>query len=84
MKTSTLALTFVLAAAIVSPAFAAETVPCEKMLDDLRTATKAATLSDADAAAIAALQDKGIERCNSDDDAHADEFFTQAMKIMGK
>jgi len=27
---------------------------------------------------------KGIERCNADDDKRADDFFAQAMAIMGK
>ena len=70
-------------AAFAIPA-AAEDVPCENMLKDLRAAIDGATLSDADAAKIKELEDKGIERCNADDDAHADEFFTQAMKILGK
>ena len=84
MKKSSLALAFVLASILAAPAFAAETVPCEKMLEDLRAAVKAAQPGDVDTATVTALQDKGIERCNADDDAHADEFFTQAMKVMGK
>ncbi|HEU4826592.1 MAG TPA: hypothetical protein VFS85_08950 [Dongiaceae bacterium] len=75
------ALLAVIAAAI--PA-SAEDVPCEKMLADLRDALKTAKPSDADAAKIKELEDKGIERCNADDDARADEFFSQAMKILGK
>ena len=63
---------------------AAEDVPCEDMLADLRAAIDGATLSDADVAKVKELEDKGIERCNADDDARADEFFTQAMKILGK
>jgi hypothetical protein len=62
----------------------AEDVPCEKMLAGLRDALKAAKPSDTDAAKIKELEDKGIERCNADDDARADEFFSQAMKILGK
>jgi hypothetical protein len=71
----------VLAAA--TPAMAEE-VPCEKMLADLRAALDTAKPSDADAAKIKELEDKGIERCNADDDARADKFFAQAMKILGK
>ena len=67
--------------AIVVPA-AAEDVPCEKMLEDLRSALETAHPNDTDAAKIRELEDKGIERCNADDDARADEFFTQAMKIV--
>lgn len=69
--------------AAATPAVA-EDVPCEKMLEDLRAALKGAKPSDADAARIKELEDKGIERCNADDDTHADEFFTQALKILGK
>ncbi len=82
MKSLLAAVAFALAAFAI-PA-AAEDVPCENMLKDLRAAIDGATLSDADAAKIKELEDKGIERCNADDDAHADEFFTQAMKILGK
>jgi len=81
--TSLLATVAFALAAFAIPA-AAEDVPCENMLKDLRAAIDGATLSDADAAKIKELEDKGIERCNADDDAHADEFFTQAMKILGK
>ena len=66
------------------PAFGANPVPCEKMLEDVRTALRSANLSDADRSKVAELESKGIERCNADDDAHSDEFFTQALKIMGK
>ena len=68
-----------------TPAFADDVVPCENALANLRSAVGAATaLSDADKTQIQALQDKGIERCNADDDARADDFFAQAMKILGK
>ncbi|MBI2717388.1 MAG: hypothetical protein HY245_04505 [Rhizobiales bacterium] len=75
--------TVALATLYSTTAFAA-TVPCEKMLADLREAVKTAKLSDADAAKVKDLQDKGIERCTADDDGHADEFFTAAMKLLGK
>ncbi|MGH6894762.1 MAG: hypothetical protein ACREEP_21160 [Dongiaceae bacterium] len=74
----------ILAVAAVAAPAAAEEVPCEKMLEDLRAAVKSATLNDADAAKVKELEDKGVERCNADDDAHADEFFAQAMKVLGK
>ena len=70
-------------AALATPATADE-VPCENVLADLRAALQDAQPSDADAAKVKELEDKGIERCNADDDKHADEFFTQAMKILGK
>lgn len=65
-------------------AAAANPVPCENMLNDLKAATKDAKLSDADKAKVADLQGKGLERCKADDDAGADTFFADAMKIMGK
>jgi opacity protein-like surface antigen len=79
---------FLLAAATLlslsAAAHAAETVPCEDMLNDLRDAAKTVQLSEADQAKVADLQDKGIERCQADDDEHADEFFAQALKLLGK
>jgi hypothetical protein len=62
----------------------AATVPCETMLKDLRAAATAAKLDDAAKAEVNELESKGIERCNADDDKHADEFFSQAMKVVGK
>jgi hypothetical protein len=62
----------------------AATVPCEDMLKDLRAAEAAAKLSDADKATVTELENKGVERCNADDDKRADDFFAQAIKIMGK
>ncbi len=68
----------------LTAARADEVVPCEKSLADLRAALGKATLADADKAQVKALEDKGIERCNADDDKRADDFFAQAMKILGK
>ena len=65
------------------PAHAAP-VPCEDMLKQLRAAQAGATLSDVDKKTVADLQAKGIERCNADDDKRADDFFAQALKILGK
>ena len=78
-----LGIAVVAAIAATTPAMA-EDVPCEKMLADLRATLETAKPSDADAAKIKELEDKGIERCTADDDARADEFFAQAMKILGK
>jgi hypothetical protein len=80
---------FVLGAALLAVIAAAtpvlaDEVPCENMLKDLRAALQTAKPSDADAAKIKDLEDKGIERCNADDDARADQFFAQALKILGK
>jgi len=62
----------------------AATVPCEDALKTLRAAEAAAKPGDADKAKVADLEAKGIERCNADDDKRADDFFAQAMKILGK
>lgn len=67
----------------VSSAFAAVT-PCETMLKDLRAAEASAKPNDADKAKVSGLEAKGIERCNADDDKRADDFFAQALKILGK
>jgi hypothetical protein len=67
----------------ISSAFAA-TAPCEETLKTLRTAEAAAKLGDPDKTKVSELETKGIERCNADDDKRADDFFAQAMKIMGK
>jgi hypothetical protein len=70
--------------ALAAPVFADGPMPCEKMLSDLREAEKTAQVSDADKAKVAELRDKGIERCNADDDERADNFFAEALKILGK
>lgn len=67
-----------------APAFAADTVPCEDMLKSVQDASSSAKLNDADKAAVADLQLKGTERCKADDDAGADKFFTDALKLLGK
>jgi hypothetical protein len=73
-----------IAIACAGDAAAAEPVPCENMLKDVKAAVASASLSDADKAKVADLQSQGIERCKADDDAGADELFGQAMKVMGK
>lgn len=84
MKGLTLIIGLVLLAIAASAVADAATVPYEDMLKQLRDAEKTATLSAADNSAATELKDKGIERCNADDDKRADEFFDQAMKIVGK
>lgn len=71
------------ASSLVSSTFAA-TAPCEDTLKALRAAEATATLGAADKTKVSDLETKGIERCNADDDKRADEFFAQAMKVMGK
>jgi 2-methylisocitrate lyase-like PEP mutase family enzyme len=76
---------FVGSAAFTLPAFAAGTpVPCETMLKDVRAAMDKAKLSDADLTKVKDLEQQGLDRCKADDDAGADAFFADAMKIMGK
>ena len=70
--------------AIPTVASAANPVPCEKALGDLKTAISGATLSDADKATVTDLEGKGLERCKADDDAGADAFFSEAMKLVAK
>jgi hypothetical protein len=82
-----LAFAFALGAiAIANPVFsaAAAPAPCEDALKALRAAEASAALSAADKTKVSDLEAKGIERCNADDDKRADDFFAQAMKIMGK
>ena len=85
MNKFALALTFAATAiaAPLGPAVAAPP-PCETALKDLRAAEAKATLNDADKNKVSELETKGIERCKADDDKRADDFFAQAMKILGK
>ncbi len=84
MKTMILAFTLV-AIAFASPvsAFAAAT-PCENTLKELRAEEASDKVSDADKKKVSDLEAKGIERCNADDDKRANDFFAQAMKVLGK
>ncbi|MGF7163289.1 hypothetical protein FHS85_004952 [Rhodoligotrophos appendicifer] len=59
-------------------------IPCETMLRQLRTGKADARISDADMTKVVVIENKGIERCNADDDKRADDFFAQALKILGK
>lgn len=56
-------------------------IPCEEMLTALRTGLTTAGLSDANKAAATDFQTKGTERCNADDDKHADEFSAQGIAL---
>lgn len=62
----------------------AANVPCEEALKNLRAAEASSTVSGADKDKVTELETKGVERCNADDDKRADDFFAQAMKILGK
>jgi hypothetical protein len=78
----------IIAAALITVGAAsaahAAVVPCEDALKDLRTQMESAKLNDADMKAVKELEAKGVERCNADDDKRADDFFGDAMKIVGK
>lgn len=87
MKTSipVAAIIAILAGASVcsAPAFAADR-PCEDVLTELRAA-KTTAKPDADTMKkVEALEAKGVERCNADDDRRADAFFADALKLLGK
>lgn len=62
----------------------AATMPCEEALKTLRAAEASSALTGADKDKVAELEAKGVERCNADDDKRADDFFAQAMKLLGK
>lgn len=72
------------ALAILVPVAAFAKAPCEETLKDVRAARTAAKLSDADATKVDDLINKGIDRCNADDDNRANGFFKDAMAAMGK
>lgn len=53
-------------------------LPCEDLIGQLRDAIGATT----PAPAVADLQAKALERCNADDDAHADAFSAEALALI--
>lgn len=53
-------------------------IPCEDLIGQLRSAIGSTTPP----AAVADLQTKALERCNADDDAHADAFSAQALDLL--
>ena len=75
---------FMLAGALPMVASAAEVVPCEDMLADLKAAIQTATLSEADMAKVNDLESQGLERCKADDDAGADALFAEALAVIAK
>ena len=50
-------------------------LPCEELIGQLRTTIGSTT----PAPAVAGLQTKALERCNADDDAHANAFSAEAL-----
>ncbi len=59
-------------------------IPCEVMLNALSDAIAANKFSVASLEGANALRTKALERCNADDDVHADEFTAQALALTGK
>lgn len=59
-------------------------IPCETMLKTLRDAMTAGKMPAEKATAAADLVTKGMERCNADDDVHANEFSAQGLALAVK
>lgn len=59
-------------------------LPCEVMLKSVTDGLASAKLSDAENSAVVDLQTKATERCNADDDQHADTFSAQALALVSK
>ncbi len=57
-------------------------LPCESMIQSLRSALPGVALSDSDKAKLADLQAKALERCNADDDQHANAFSAAALALL--
>lgn len=53
-------------------------LPCEDLIGQLRTAIGGTS----PATQVTDLQAKALERCNADDDAHADAFSAQALALL--
>lgn len=62
----------------------AASMPCEEALKQLRDKEATTVVADAQKALYDDLKTKGIERCNADDDKRADDFFAQAMALLGQ
>jgi len=58
-------------------------VPCEVALEEVRRVSAATPPAAADQAKFDELQSKGTERCNADDDKRADNFFGEALALLG-
>jgi hypothetical protein len=62
----------------------ADAIPCETMLQELRSVQRSTSMDDPKRIAVLELIMKGLERCTADDDRAADQFFSQALKLMQK
>lgn len=58
-------------------------IACEEMIKALRGALDGGRIAQANVTAASDFQSKAIERCNADDDAHADEFSAQGLALAG-
>ena len=56
-------------------------IPCETMLGAVRDALSSGKIAEANQAKATDFQSKATERCNADDDAHADAFSAQALAL---
>jgi hypothetical protein len=59
-------------------------IPCETMLKTLRDSIAAGKVAADKASTAADLVTKSTERCNADDDVHADEFSAQGLALAAK
>jgi hypothetical protein len=59
-------------------------LPCEDMIKAVSGSPAAAKLSGADKSTVEDLKAKALERCNADDDQHANQFSAQALALLAK
>lgn len=58
--------------------------PCEDVLKEFRAAKASAKVSADVMKKADEAEAKAVERCNADDDKHADQILMDAMKLLGK
>ena len=59
-------------------------IPCEVMINQVRADVTSGKISATDATNANDLVAKATERCNADDDLHADQFSAQALAMAAK
>ncbi len=59
-------------------------LPCEVMIKSLKEAITTNKIAQANSAAANDFVAKALERCNADDDTHADEFSAQGLALASK
>ena len=59
-------------------------IPCESLIKAVRADVASGKISAADATSANDLLVKATERCNADDDVHADQFSAQALAMSAK